>query len=178
MRAKKLEISLANLCGAAMAGIKPASLAVCDAGERDTLAAYARMFLRKGISIAALCEKRGRLSYLVYRENKLREHLAIGENAAFLAAYGYPGDFEGRLARLKLRLLGNCFPHEIGVFLGYPPEDILGYLDDPSGCIFTGAWKVYAEPEKKRALFEKYRRCQDCILRRLAAGQTLGEIFR
>lgn len=179
MKADKLEISLANLCGAAMAGIKPASLAVCGAEEVSALDAYAQMFVQKGIRIETLSERRGKITYLVFREEKLRAHLARAECAAFLARYGYPvGSLEGCLSYLKLRLMGKCFPHEIGIFLGYPLEDILGYLEDPFGCIFSGAWKVYAEPEKKRALFEKYRRCQSCILRRLAAGESLERIFR
>ncbi|HJB93669.1 MAG TPA: DUF3793 family protein [Candidatus Borkfalkia stercoripullorum] len=178
MEANKLEISLASLCGAAMAGIKPSSLAVCGEESGEALAAYAHMFARKGISILPLCKKRGKITYLVYRESKLRAHLCAEDSAAFLAAYGYPvGNFEGCIARLKLRLSGRRYPHEIGVFLGYPPEDVSGYLNDPYGCIFSGMWKVYAEPEKKRALFERYRRCQSCILRRLASGQSLAEIF-
>ena len=119
MEANKLEISLASLCGAAMAGIKPSSLAVCGEESGEALAAYAHMFARKGISILPLCKKRGKITYLVYRESKLRAHLCAEDSAAFLAAYGYPvGNFEGCIARLKLRLSGRRYPHEIGVFLG------------------------------------------------------------
>lgn len=178
MEAKKLEMSLADLCGTAMAGIKPSAMAVCAEEERGALAAYAHVFSRKGIRIEPLGLRAGKITYLVFREGKLRAHLLREENAAFLARYGYPADFEARLSYLKLRFMSGCFPHEVGVFLGYPLEDVLGYLRDPYGCIFSGAWKVYAEPEKKRELFEKYRRCRKCILRRLASGHTLDEIFR
>ena len=68
--------------------------------------------------------------------------------------------------------------HEVGIFLGYPAEDVFGYMRDPGGCIFSGAWKVYSEPEKKRALFARYKKCSGCIVRRLACGETLAEIFR
>lgn len=177
--ANKLEKSLACLCGAAMAGIKPSSLAVCRRSDGRELAQYARAFQKKGIRIEPLAVRGGKIIYLVFRENKLREHLLREDSMRFLQRYGYPaGSFGGCIGFLKLRLLGSCFPHEIGIFLGYPEEDIAGYIEDPCGCIFSGAWKVYADPEKKRALFEKYKRCSGCILRRLAAGDSLIQIFR
>ena len=174
----RLERSLAGLCGAAMAGIKPASLAVCGGEEAEELYAKRRVFAEKGIRIEPLRTEKDKIVYLVFRENKLREQLTGEENAAFLRRYGYPAGFEERLAFLRLRLQSRCFPHEIGVFLGYPLEDIVGYLNDPKGCIFSGAWKVYADPEKKKRLFEKYRRCSNYIMRRLLAGETLAQIFR
>ncbi len=172
------EASLAQHCGAAMAGIKPASLAVCGAGRAAELAAFREAFAGKGIRAEILLKRGGRITYLVFREEKLRAHLSRTENAAFLAAFGYPDGMEERLLFLKVRMAGNCFPHEVGIFLGYPAEDVFGYMRDPGGCIFSGAWKVYSEPEKKRALFARYKKCSGCIVRRLACGETLAEIFR
>ncbi len=174
-----LERNVANFCGAAMAGIKPASLAVCGPGEREELLSFSEIFRKKGIRIELLGTKNGKLTYLAFRENKLKDHLALRENAAFLRKFGYPvHNFEGCIDFLKLRLLCECYPHEVGVFLGYPVEDIAGYMNDPGGCIFSGVWKVYARPEEKRALFERYKRCTDCIVKRLLGGKALAEIFR
>ena len=59
MKAKKLEMSLANLCGTAMAGIKPSAMAVCAEEERGALTAYAHVFSRKGIRIEPLSLRAG-----------------------------------------------------------------------------------------------------------------------
>ena len=51
------------------------------------------------------------------------------------------------------------FPHEIGLFLGYAPEDVDGFIRLGAGrakCV--GTWKVYGDLEaakKKFALFQK-----------------------
>ncbi len=39
------------------------------------------------------------------------------------------------------------FPHEIGVFLGYPLADVIGFIQN-RGKNFTacGYWKVYTDP--------------------------------
>ena len=47
------------------------------------------------------------------------------------------------LARLIERLKdADEFPHEIGLFLGYPPEDVEGFIQEPNGQKYTGIWKV------------------------------------
>ncbi|WP_316451242.1 DUF3793 family protein, partial [Finegoldia magna] len=47
-----------------------------------------------------------------------------------LESYGYPVDnFNSSINFLKKRLLENEFPHEIGFFLGYPYEDVLGFIN-------------------------------------------------
>ncbi len=62
----------------------------------------------------------------------------------------------------------GAFPHEIGLFLGYPSEDVLGFIRNRAGnSKMTGAWKVYGDKEKAERIFEKYRKCTRCYLRRL-----------
>ena len=63
--------------------------------------------------------------------------------------------------RLIQRLKSEgTFPHEIGLFLGYPPEDVLGFIHNKGRnhkCI--GCWKVYGDEATARAVFRKYREC-------------------
>ena len=53
------------------------------------------------------------------------------------------------------------FPHEIGLFLGYPPEDVLKYyVKKGKDYLFSGYWKVYTNPEKAIKTFELYDECR------------------
>ena len=159
----RFERSVAVLCGAAMAGIRPAALAVCDACERSEFENCREVFPKKGIRFEVLATNGEKITYLVFREAKLREQLALAENAEFLAQFGYPaGNFEGCLRYLKLRLRGDAFPHEVGVFLGYALEDVCGYMRDPAACLYCGAWKVYAEPEKNFVCTVQTMRRRNC----------------
>ena len=70
------------------------------------------------------------------------------------------------------------FPHEIGLFLSYPPEDVKGFIENraaKSKC--TGHWKVYGDERRTRALFEKYDRCTRIYWDLWQAGHTLDTLI-
>jgi hypothetical protein len=48
---------------------------------------------------------------------------------------------------------GAEFPHEIGLFLGYPPEDVRAFIEnDGKNYACRTHWKVYHEPDAARAI--------------------------
>ena len=50
------------------------------------------------------------------------------------------------------------FPHEVGLFLSYPPEDVKGFIAHRANDFkCAGLWKVYGNEEKARSLFAKYK---------------------
>ena len=51
----------------------------------------------------------------------------------------------------------EAFPHEIGLFLSYPPEDVRGFIEHKgheSKC--DGCWKVYGDAERAKKTFRTY----------------------
>ena len=61
------------------------------------------------------------------------------------------------------------FPHEVGLFLSYPPEDVKGFLEHkPCKCV--GCWKVYENEEADKKTFAKYKACTRVYCRQLASG--------
>ena len=70
------------------------------------------------------------LCYL-YRAAHLERMLVDPENAAFLRSQGYESlDVQGALSTLCTRLcVREEFPHEIGLFLGYPLGDVVGFME-------------------------------------------------
>ena len=70
---------------------------------------------------------------------------------------------------LIARLHENAdFPHEIGLFLGYPPEDVDGFIRNGARCAkCVGPWKVYGDEQAARCKFAQYRKCtnvyRDCL---------------
>ena len=100
---------------------------------------------------------------------------------AMLARAGYPvdGTPEEQLELLAQRLAGGEFPHEVGLFLGYPPEDVAAFCRhrgrDFKVC---GCWKVYCDVEGALRCFRRYRRCREALCRRLEEGKALTQLFR
>ena len=161
-----------------LVGLRPASLLSFRRDRFDDfeglLASYKACFSCKGIEVFRVAEGEAYTLLLFYRAACLRRHLEQAEVRDLLQAYGYPCD-EGLdvcLAHLRLRMqLQKSFPHEIGLFHGYPPEDVRGFIENETrNYKFTGYWKVYGDEERSRALFDKFERCTRCYLASWARG--------
>lgn len=119
------------------------------------------------------------LIYL-YRPDFLEKDLRSLEAVQILREKGYDcGSAEHCLTQLIERLKADgSFPHEIGLFLGYPPVDVKGFMKSPNqGVKCTGCWKVYGDREQAEKTFAGYRRCTEAYRRQLAAGKTLGQLI-
>ena len=78
------------------------------------------------------------------------------------------------LERLSQRTACDEFPHEIGVFLDYPVEDVRGFVQN-SGCNYKlcGCWKVYGSVESARKKFAAYDKCREYLCRKLEQGEDI-----
>ena len=71
----------------------------------------------------------------------------------------------------------EAFPHEIGLFLSYPPEDVRGFIEHKgheSKC--EGCWKVYGDAERAKKTFRTYKKCTDCYCRQQAKGVPIARL--
>jgi len=174
---------IGGLCAPALAGIKPSNLISLKKNVGDVKAQVRLLhsqLSRRGIHLRILRETEEKLLILVYRPDKLLAYLVRDEIKAFLVSMGYPedGNLETYLDILSSRLQQEDFPHEIGAFLGYPIEDIRGFIHNSrEGILLVGEWKVYSDAEKARRTFERYRSCRQGVVRRLMAGSSLAQIF-
>lgn len=171
------EYSIGRHCGVTFAGLKPASLVNLRRGDRHTVARLARCFRRRGFSFVILRETDERQTLYIYHAEKLGRVLFSDAVKEFLHARGYRySSVSEAIANLKERMAGE-FPHEIGVFLGYPLDDVRGFIENPRGGKFSGAWKVYGDEVRAEKAFERFRRCSACICRHMDSGKSLAQIF-
>lgn len=75
----------------------------------------------------------------------------------------------------KIRLKDcNYFPHEIGIFLGYPFEDVEGFIKNKGrNCKCCGLWKVYFHEDEKKKQFDKLKKCSKIYLQEFAKGKSI-----
>nr|WP_317325154.1 DUF3793 family protein [uncultured Flavonifractor sp.] len=169
-----------------LAGLKPASLFHVHPGEGtafpEEFLVCRRALAERGLELTLLkgCRRTGAYLVYLYRSGALEELLGRAEHRAFLEEMGYAPWTRGRdcLRQLAARLcLEREFPHEIGVFLGYPLEDVKGFIRC-KGRAFTacGCWKCYGDPRAAERQFQMFRDCTDDYRRRFARGATLGEL--
>lgn len=183
---RTLDQILAYHCGPALAGLKPSNLVSLSREEfpdlEERLEEYRRLFAPKGVAFRTMCGCGRNVLLLVYRPEELDRALRMPLSAALLAKDGYDirGSLTAMLDRLGLRLrTEGDFPHEIGLFLGYPPEDVAGFQRHRGrNCKLCGYWKVYSDVERAKALFHRYDRCREDLCARLAKGMTLSQVFQ
>ena len=99
--------------------------------------------------------------------------------AQFLSEYGYQNTNLGyALNRLKLRLKENeSFPHEIGIFLGYPLGDVIGFiLNEGKNCKCSGCWKVYCNEYETMKLFAQFQKCREIYTHLWNNGKTVWQL--
>ena len=180
---QQFEQTLAWHCAPSMAGIKAADLVTWsppEQGGRELLAHYIRLLSVRGIRLWILGRCRRRVLLLVFRPRQLSMWLEHPQVSAMLARAGYPVErgTGAMLRHLRRQIQREQFPHEIGLFLGYPPADVEGFLRDGGrNCKLCGPWKVYGDVEEAARRFSAFRRCRGALRRRMDQGLSLAQVF-
>lgn len=171
--------------GLAMVGIKASCLVAFKYKDHEDLSAEISEIQAKlkevGIEIAVIFDNGERMLVMVYREKMLARVLMQAEARLFLAQYGYRygANINDMLCHLGGRFHNaDEFPHEVGVFLGYPLADIKGFINNPAGYKYCGMWKVYNNVEECKRLFNTYKKCANRIRCRIESGDDLTMIFK
>ena len=135
------------------------------------------------ISLIILCTCKKRHLVMVYRAKELEEHLRSKEVSDYLREFGYRrDDFISNLIRLHQRMNGfynkmKEFPHEVGVFLGYPICDIKGFLENKGErYLHSGYWKIYDNLEETRKKFLSYDEAREIAIDEFLSGRELESI--
>lgn len=167
-----------------LSGIKSGSLFPCPRESRAQLLRDIRCRNRilrpKGLRLLPLRVSRNTVLLYLYRPSLLQRELTARACVRLLAKQGYPVS-RGPLCCLahltrKLRQ-GGPFPHEIGLFLGYPPEDVQGFLErHADGYQYAGLWKVYGNVTAAKSRFRRYRACTGRLCRRFRRGDGLASL--
>lgn len=177
-----LESALIIYGSPTLAGLKAGSLFAVPC-ERAVLTDEMRrlngILAPRGVRLIAIQGGAGRTLMYLYREQALRETLECPDVQALLSLYGYC-DFTVRAALRSLRArlkASQSFPHEIGVFLGYPLEDVIGFIcNGGRHCLCSGSWKAYANECEARRTFARLNKCRAVYTRLFAEGYPLTKL--
>ena len=173
---------IVRYCAPTLAGIKTGSLFTLRNASEDfmsDISAFNRTMREKGVRIIPLRACGNHMLIYLYRPEMLERDLKDPKAVNILKRFGYPVSSSDRcVVKLANRLSTSpVFPHEIGLFLGYPPTDVSGFINNPNeGYCAVGYWKVYSDVEGAKRIFKRYKQCTEEYGRMLRSGRTLEQI--
>ena len=167
-----------------LAGIKTGNLFTCPYTDRKQTMREIRQLNRKlvpkGLRILPLRYSAERVLVYLYRPDRLEKDLSDKKAAELLEKAGYRHENANQCVIELIRRLNDLeseFPHEIGLFLSYPPEDVRGFIAHGEnrgiGCKLVGTWRVYGDVDHARKVFKKYRKCTESYCKQWSDGVPL-----
>ena len=179
------ERKLAFNAAPALLGIKASnmlSLSKNDFNINENIRRFNAKTAERGLYIHILCECENKSLILVYNRRLLQKRLSDELIRRFLAGYGYTENMtlDECLARLSERISAETdFPHEVGIFLDYPLEDVIGFIEN-SGANYKlcGCHKVYGDEVKAARTFSNYAKCRNFLCDKLNTGYDIYQALK
>ena len=176
----RLGFQIALQCAPFLKGLKVSCVITMDEELCGTLP---ELFGGMNISWHMLSVSDGKCLVLFYTPGQMERYLSGAEVHSLLREYGYGGmELNEMFVRLSERVR-DCsgkrmgFPHEIGAFLGYPVEDVRGFIENEGRkYLMIGYWKVYSDLAWARMTFKEYDRAKNCAVNEFLTGKSIREI--
>lgn len=133
----------------------------------------------KGVYIFVLHKNNHKSLIYVYRKKNLIKDINKKGVKEFIQNCGYENtDVNYLLNHLSSRFSkDNQFPHEIGLFLGYPLKDVTGFIENSGkNSKLCGYWKVYDNVAYAADLFGKYSKCRKVYEKLYKQGTSIQKL--
>ena len=152
MRNKSVELQLVMQCAPVITGIKTSNLFIVSRSVEEQVK---NILDQTNLAYYKFLHMNGKVVFLLYRENALAAYLKEEAVQVLLKQLGYTifdldfilKEFKGKYE--KHRHEGAPFPHEMGILLGYPLEDVIGFMKyKGKHSLYCGYWKVRSEERR------------------------------
>ena len=173
-----MEEMIVQHCAPTLANLKTANLLNCRA-DIPEFRRCKEVLRKKGVDIRILSKTKNGVLVYVFRRSRLEHDLKSSGCASLLKQFGYSfGNVDECINCLCRRIhLCSGFPHEIGLFLGYPPEDVLGFIEhNGQNFKLSGYWKVYGDENAAKQTFARYKKCVDIYTKTYTDGASIEKL--
>ncbi|MCR5208934.1 MAG: DUF3793 family protein [Lachnospiraceae bacterium] len=178
-----LKDAIIEYCAPTLAGIKTGNMFSIKNDGIDVdkeIRELNRVLVNKGLRLVPLRRKKETTLIYLYRPERLDKDLVDPCAMEILKSKGYScGNSERCIVELVKHIESDPgFPHEIGLFLGYPPLDVKKFMADPfNGVKCVGCWKAYDNEREARKTFDRYKRCTAVYCRESKRGKPLEALI-
>ena len=181
MDQKELNTQIAVQCAPLLSGVKISNILIVEKKHRKEIF---KIFSGTRVSVYLLCASKDKVIFLLYHRPQMEKLLLQKEARKLLLELKYTSFRLGYVLREHAERYERymkdkeAFPHEMGLLLGYPIEDIRGFMDnDGQNFLYTGYWKVYENLSEKLIVFETYHKAKEQIMRMVCNGIGISAIL-
>ncbi|WP_310604536.1 DUF3793 family protein [Anaerosporobacter sp.] len=176
-----IKTQLALQCSPVLTGVKISNLFIVS---NEHIRIIYEIFKNSPISISIIWRSKEKTTFLLYSKNRVEEYLHDKKVQKLMRSFGYPNPkLYSVLVELRSRYTsykeeGAEFPHELGILLGYPAEDVIGFIENKGkNSLYTGYWKVYGNVQETMNVFYLFNQARENVVRMLANGVSIQNIL-
>ena len=173
-----------EMLGAVILGSKPAEIINVPGSKEDKkikLSKIEAFFSNcSRITYRIITTHDGGKRVLFINEKSMEKVLVNKRCINFLKFVGYSSDYElnDYMDELVFRLQSEEFPHEIGVFLGYPLKDVLGFMGyGKNELVEVRNWRIYGDKEISYEVYNNFMR-DKAIMKEMIESMNINELRR
>ena len=115
------------------------------------------------------------LIILIYNKTQLSNYIFRKDNKKFLMQLGYSNkeDINNYLYMLKNRYKEFNCPHELGICLGFPLNDVMDFMNCKNKkCLSCGYWLVYNNLQEAKETFSRYDKVKEHTVNYILKGDS------
>lgn len=166
-----------------IAGIKPAATITIKKNKNRLYNSWLKFgsdFIEAiNLDFIELRESDDSIIIMIYDKIILKDELNKESHIEFLENIGYcfNSDVNYYINTLKSRYEKYHCPHELGLFLGIPFEDVKDFMEcTTKKCLLCGYWKVYNDSDKARKIFNSYDKVKEYTRNNILNGNSSREL--
>ena len=171
-----------EMLGAVILGSKPAEIINVPGSKEDKkikLSQIEAFFSNcSRITYRIITTHDGGKRVLFINEKSMEKVLVNKRCINFLKFVGYSSDYQlnDYMDELVFRLQSEEFPHEIGVFLGYPLKDVLGFMGyGKNELVEVRNWRIYGDKEISYEVYNNFMR-DKAIMKEMIESMNINEL--
>lgn len=152
-----------EILGPVIMGSKPSeilNISFKDPIKEDKISDLVSHFSNcKKISFEIIDQEEKGMKILFMNYSTLKNTLKDKKAINFLKFLGYPleYDFDKYVNFLIEKLRSNILPDEIGIFLGYPLKDVVGFMGYGNYTFQnTKYWRIYGDPNVSQQVYNNF----------------------
>lgn len=166
-----------------IAGVKPAVTIAMKKNNKklyDNWNDFGKSFVNRiSLKFVELRKSNEAIIVMIYDENVLEKELNQKDHIEFLMNLGYSDKVQVNeyVTTLKSRYEKYHCPHELGLFLGIPFEDVKDFMEcTTKKCLLCGYWKVYNDSNKAKMIFSQYDQIKEYTISNMLKGNLSRDL--